>query len=354
MSETHKKIEQYLANVKEELKLLPDRNEIVSELKTHIWDMANKFATKKNMNIDNAFEMALEQMEDPKSLADQFYKEAGIDNKNGSISSNYNKLVYPESKIENEQFLIISIIGIIGIVLGTYFIAQITEDPLITFFGSIIQIFAIMGFILILYYRDDQHFRAEIQKLRKKFEKQTKIALNRHNRDLKSFFDKPEFSAVGTHISGAFSLVTLGVFAVILAFLHITNAYPLFNDVWFAQAYVVAFAYIGIKMIQALIKAFVGTIRFTRISDSIFLSVESLGLLYFIQNWPFTIGEFMIFFTKEFINDQKIINFLQYDLDSFIIILFVIIIVINMIKIVYNIFKFYSWNPSEDRSLFKI
>ena len=44
-SEINNEIDQYLLLVRKKLSMLPDAEDIVQELRTHIWESANKYAT---------------------------------------------------------------------------------------------------------------------------------------------------------------------------------------------------------------------------------------------------------------------------------------------------------------------
>ena len=271
--------------------MLPDAEDFVQELRTHIWESANKYATHDHLRIEQAFRIALDNMEDPEVLANRFYEESGYEYTSSQDPSTYStpshssfsqsfqqKSVVPERKLDQDKFLLIAVLGFFAVmIIGGTLVATI-HDPVISILGSLIQMAAFVIFIGYLYYRDDQTFQDQITRLREKFEKahaehlenkSAKGISNRERRSLKRELRKmrregrqtTSLDAFFIHL-GAF-LGAVFMFAVILLLIYVSyiRVVPFFNDYWYSIGLVIFIIMIGSQMIYFAAKAFLGQVR---------------------------------------------------------------------------------------------
>ena len=75
MNKNYVTIDEYLNEVKMYLEPLPDRDQIINELRAHLWDLANKISREKGLSAQEAFNQAIGLMEDPQTLANKFLEE---------------------------------------------------------------------------------------------------------------------------------------------------------------------------------------------------------------------------------------------------------------------------------------
>ena len=167
MNTTYKEVDAYLAEVGSYLDPLADKDQILKELQAHIWDLAHNISEKeKGISIHTAFEQALMIMEDPKVLASKFLEEES------KITTEWKTpLTRPESKIQNEQFIILALAGFIGIMAIAWILQIATNDPFISILSFFMGFIGIAFFIMALYITDEKTFKEQMLKLRISFQK---------------------------------------------------------------------------------------------------------------------------------------------------------------------------------------
>ena len=381
-SEINSEIDQYLHLVRKKLSMLPDAEAIVSELRTHIWESANKFSTRDNMPIDQAFKKALDQMEDPEILANRFYEESGYEystpetpsTTSPSSSTSYNspyssfnqRSVVPERKLEQDRFFFIALIGFISsMIIGGTLVATI-HDPVISVLGSLIQMAAFALFIAYLYFRDDQTFKEQIAILREKFEKSyssrqeermAKRSLRHERRRIRKELRNRKATPIEAffiHLGAVIGAFFMFAVILLLAYVSFINVQPFFNDNWYYIGFVGFTIMIGSQMIYYVIKAFLGEVRGLRMLESLLNFTSAMIVFVLIFYYPFTIGSGIIQVSGSQLTDPKVISFLQNQIDYYIRIFMGISIVINLMKGIYGIFKFETWKEKDTKSLLNV
>ena len=369
-TEVNAEIDQYLQLVRKKLSMLPDAEAIVQELHTHIWESANKYATKDGLSIETAFRKALDQMEDPEILANRFYEESGYEYsasepsvayqnvKTNVFTQNFhNKSVVPEKKLSQDKFFLIALIGFISVmIIGSTLISTI-KDPFISLLGTSIQIVAFGCFIAYLYYRDDVTFKEQIAILREKFEKahtrhldEKRSKLKRKNKD----FLSPQFQALIEHLSGALGAIVMFILMLFVFYVSYINVQPFFNDYWYSIGIIIIFILLGCDMIYFSISAFTGKVRGLRMVDSLNDIISAIGIFILIFYYPFTIGSGVLQLAGNKITDPNVITFLSTKIDYYIRIIMGIVVVVNIMQAIYSIFKFETWKPKDTRSLLSL
>lgn len=388
-SEINAEIDQYLHLVRKKLSMLPDAEAIVSELRSHIWDSANKYATRDNIPIEQAFRKALDQMEDPEILANRFYEESGYQyatpDASTSTSSNpspysgshfsqnfQQKSVIPEKKLEQDKFFLIALLGFIAtMIIGGTLVATI-NDPVISVLGSLLQVGAFGIFIAYLYYRDDQTFQDQIARLREKFEKAHAEHLENQNRrmsirerrqqkrELRRIKREEQkntpLNAFFVHF-GAF-LGAISMVVVLMALFYVTYLRPeaqyFFNDYWYSIGFVVFSIMLGTQLVYFVSEAVLGQVRGLRMVDAIINFIGAIGMFILIVYYPFTIGHGILQLAGTKITDPQVIAFLSTKLDYYLRIIFGFVVIINFMKSIYSVFKFETWKPKDTISLLNV
>ena len=366
-SEINAEIDQYLHLVRKKLSMLPDAEEIVQELRTHIWESANKFATRDNLPIEQAFRKALDQMEDPEILANRFYEESGYEysssdiqstpsySQNSSFAQSFqNKSVVPERKLEQDKFLIITIMGFAAsMIIGGTLIATI-KDPVISILGSLIQMGAFLGFILYLYYRDDQTFKEQIALLREKFEKEFANKNKGRKGKKRRKFVSDRVQILFIHIGGVLGAMFMFFVLILLTVVSYIYVQPFFNDYWFSVGLIGFYIMIGSQMIYYVVQAFLGKVRGLRMLEVIINFLSAIIIFILIFYYPFTIGKGIIEVAGSSLTDPDVITFLSTKIDYYIRIIMGIVVAVNLMKAIYGIFKFETWKAKDTKSLLNV
>jgi hypothetical protein len=369
-SEINAEIDQYLHLVRKKLSMLTDAEAIVSELRTHIWESANKFASKDGLPIEQAFRKALDLMEDPEVLANRFYAESGYEyvtpntseipvspntsSTNSSFSQNFQQKSHvPERKLDQDKFFIIAILGFIAtMIIGGTFVTTF-NDPAISFLGSLLQIGAFFAFISFLYYRDDQNFKEQLAILREKFEKEINKSKSKHRiNKLKKQYSMPSRSqAFFAHLGGVISFVFILVFMLFITFVTYFYSLPFFNDYWYSIGIVCFYISIGSQLIFQAIKAFVGQVRGLRLLESVTNIISAITTFVLIIYYPFNFGPGAIEYFGSAITNPDVVFMLSNNFDYYIRIFMGFTIVINVMKAIYSVFKFETWKAKDTKSL---
>ena len=167
MNKSVESVEQYLNEVSMHLGNLADKNQVITELRAHIWDLANKLSVDKGLSVQEAFDHAILRMEDPQILASKFLDEEP----SPSRADWRTPITTPESKIKNEQFLLITIVGIASLAIIALLI-RVPSSPLTSIASVltfILGVLVIGMFVLALYFYDEKLFREQIANLRETF-----------------------------------------------------------------------------------------------------------------------------------------------------------------------------------------
>ncbi len=362
MNTTYKEIDDYLAEVGRYLDPLADKEQILKELQAHIWDLAHNISEKeKGITIHEAFEQALMIMEDPKSLASKFLEEES------NIATEWKTpLTRPESKIQNEQFVILALAGFVGIMMIAWIIQIATDDPFISFLSLVMGLIGIAFFIMALYITDEKTFKEQMMKLRVSFQKSYEDIRTEFNKrttpvpkkSLDVYYVKEEprksevgfWSAFGPHIGGFFG----GVFAVIgivfLLYLEISDI-PIFNENWYLIAgFAVYFSLVVSIAYNAFLVLF-GRIRVTRLASALKNIVSGASAVVVVLYFPFTLAlAITANAPADLLADPDVFWFIQ-NSDLFLRVIFGVAAVISFLSALYDVFKFGAWQTSDRKSL---
>lgn len=400
-------VESYLSEVRKHLVSLPDADAIVSELRSHIWDTANKISIEDGVSVEDSFRYALAQMEDPSTLASNFIDEEVVETKPFKIpneSSTVEQLrqpvtAIPENKVNDKQFFALGIAGFIIVMLIAAGVSIDTGEPIVFLVTMIIGSLAIGAFTFMLYFYDNKLFNEQLEQLRDKFNKiGTKIVddVNKtidrrrsYNAEKKAnvkFVNKDGqpvevqsksggyyvtrtaptsrqyYVRKGTkkgiskwafmeHLGGLIGFIFQAFLMGILIAIDYTTDIPLFNEYWHYTGMILVFSTLGIQMIASLIRLIVGRIRATRLITAFVSLVVGGCAVALVIIYPFTIGEAVNFALAAKIDDPEFLDFLVNYSDSIFRAILAITAGLSFMKAAYNIFKFGSWKPTETKSL---
>jgi len=271
-------VEQYLNEVSMHLGGIADKEQIINELRTHIWDLANQLSIEKGLSVQDAFDHAILRMEEPQNLASKF-----LDEEPSPTKADWRTpITTPETKIRNEQFLLIALVGVVGVTIMALIISFTTSsDSLITvatFLSFIFGILAIGMFIAILYFYDEKLFREQIEKLRETFlkpieDRKTQLTDKKQN----SMFESKEhtktktpsfWSAFGEHLGGFFGAFFIGLVFIFFLLVDIMGVIPLdhwSNDNWDFYGSIAIYTLLGAGFIESVFELIFGRIRATRL-----------------------------------------------------------------------------------------
>ena len=361
MSKQTDDLETYLTIVKTELGDHPDAEDIIHELRTHVWDVADGIAAKTGSSVEDSFIMALEQMEEPQVLAKKFQIEQVPHTKMWTEP----KSDLPERKITNQEFILLAIIGffvatiILSIILWVDQLTDTKLDPF-NFIVGLVQVAILIALIIgFLYYRDEKVFKNQVQKLRNKFSKTkekeddapaSEIEQSKKKKDDCSSDEICEI--YGVHILGLLKVI-FG-FLIILGALYVTfiAQWELFTDNWFSIGLIVFIFLQIIDIIEGMIRMVIGEIRISRLICSIVEMFHFMGTVILVIFYPFDIAGWF-----ETINDptarsivDAINNVISRPDHTFRIVMGVLAVFILM-SALSNAAKFEEWKPSQHRSL---
>jgi hypothetical protein len=163
----YKNVDEYLEEVGKYLDPLSDKDQIIKELQAHIWDLAQQISKKeKSLSVQESFEQALMMMEDPRELANKFLEEEA------EIERDWRSPVTrPESKMSQEQLVVLAMAGFIGMTIIALLIQLSTNEPIVSFMSFGIGLIGIAFFILAIYVTDEKTFKEQMSKMRTSFQK---------------------------------------------------------------------------------------------------------------------------------------------------------------------------------------
>ena len=363
-------VEQYLNEVREHLGVLPDRDQIIDELRSHIWDLANRLSVEKGLTVQEAFNHAIMRMEDPEVLASKFLDEEPV----STISDWRAPITTPESKVKNEQFLLIAFIGIISVIIMTLIISVTEQLRLNGDSGSILSsafvlltslVFgaaAITMFIVVLYFYDEKLFRKQIENFRRIFlkpseEKPTPKTASKHfTKSNTGTLEKAEpsfWGAFGEHLGGllgGFFITFLMAFIFLAEQLPLFN-FPLFNEHWYSIGALATYVALGSSLAYCVFLVVFGRIRATRLASATKNIIGFACAAILVWYYPFTLELAILAQNIPEVMSNQDLLFLIGKADLFLQFIIGTSGIISGISALYDMFKFGAWKPSDRKSL---
>jgi len=369
MNNMNEQVNDYLNEVRRYLEPLADKEQVLKELKAHIWDLAHEISGKEGLSTQDAFEQALMIMEDPKVLASKFLEEES------QITSEWKApLRTPESKIGNEQFFMLAAVGFVGVIFIAIVLQLATNDPIISLISFVLGIFGTAFFILTLYITDEKTFKDQLMKMRKSFQKSIddiKAEFDTVSDDIKKEYGsihkkaKVEFqvseksevlkevgywSALGQHFGGVISGVFISLFLAFLIYLEVSGT-PVFNENWYLISGSVLYFSLIVDIGYAAFVVIFGRIRLTRLVSAGQNIISGLSGIILVVYYPFTIAQaFNASFPADFVNNPDLIQIMS-NADVGAQLIIGLIAVISLLSGLYDIFKFGAWKSSDRKSL---
>ncbi|MFX0014337.1 MAG: hypothetical protein ACFFB2_08370 [Promethearchaeota archaeon] len=346
-------VEQYLDQVRVHLAPLTDRDQIIKELRAHIWDQANKLS-EKGLSVQEAFDQAILLMEDPKTLAAKFLEEEPSD-----LASDWKSpLKVPESKVQNEQFLVLGIIGFAAVLVMALVIQIVSNDLVISLIAVVMGLVAVGMFTFGLYLSDEKLFQEQLSRFRAIFQKpispirgkksvssEVTFVRERHVREV-GFW-----SAFGEHLGGFFGGIVIMFVIVLIFILDTTNYLPLFNTNWYIIGALATYLTLGTGLAYSAFLVVFGRVRVTRLVSAGKNIIGLICAVILILYYPFTL-ELAILAQNipEIMGDPDLLVWISKS-DLFLRWIIGIIGIISGISALYDVFKFGAWQPSDRRSL---
>jgi len=352
----HESVEKYLEEVSNYLESIADRDQIIKELHAHIWDVANQISEKKpELSIQAAFAQAVLWMEDPQTLASKFLEEESTD----FITDWKAPVTIPEKKIQNEQFLILAIVGFASVLVMSWIIQMISQNTLVTIISVFLGILAASLFVLGLYLSDEKLFRKQIARFRELLHKPSsdqKIATGSEDR---ATFVQAEtgyrevgfWSAFGEHLGGLLGGIFFGFLIAFIFILDSTNILPLFNENWAIIGRLAIYSALGTSLAYSASLVIFGRIRVTRLFSAVENVVGLICAVILVLYYPFTLELAILTLNiPEVMSDPDLLSLVS-NADLILQVIIGISGVISGISALYDTFKFGAWKPSNRRSL---
>ncbi|MHA1972902.1 MAG: hypothetical protein ACTSW1_07910 [Candidatus Hodarchaeales archaeon] len=362
MSNNYENVEEYLKEVDKYLGSLPDKEQILKELRAHIWDQANRIAESgKGLTIQESFDQALMMMENPKTLAAKFLEEETETNDWKS------PVLTPENKITNEQFIVLAVLGFGAVAVLGLILQIISNDPLVSIIAFFLGLIAIVLFIMFLYISDEKLFREQLYKLRVSFQRsydEIKEEFMKRQRtpptdkEIVVFYSEDEekskevgfWGAFGEHLGGFIGGILTAVLIAFLIYLDISE-FPLFNNNWYFVGAAATYISLGTILVYSAFLVLFGKIRIGRLLSAIKNFIEAACAVILLLYYPFTLSTAIFgISTAEILANPDLYKIIG---SADIILKWVIGVsgVISFLSALYDIFKFGSWKPSDRKSL---
>lgn len=339
-------VEYYLDQVSEHLGHLSDKEDILRELRAHIWDLAHELSDKKGYNFTDAFQEAINQMEDPATLATNFVSSESIPGSDSVFSSH--KYV-PERKITNEQYIIMALIGIISLlIISPIFSFSLSSGeflPYIFGLSFIAGLSIIIFFLLFMYYQDEKTRNAQIVELRKRFRK-----LSSQIQDTKQKIPSSQLAKFFEHASGVFTLLWVIIATAAVFYLTFWLPFPdLFNNNWLFIGFFIVMISLAIEASTGILTIAFGKVRILRLlNGGRHLVLAALTLILLIY-YPFNLSETILGQLPNDL-DQQAIRIFE-NADFFAKIALGIIASIHWMAGLFDLFKYGFWKSSDTKSL---
>jgi len=363
MNNINEQVNDYLNEVRHYLESLADKEQILKELKAHIWDLAHEISSgKESLTIQDGFDQALMIMEDPKTLASKFLEEES------EITSDWKSpLRTPESKIGNEQFFMMATVGFVGVIFIAIILQLATNDPIISLLSFVLGIIVTSFFILTLYITDEKTFKEQLKKMRESFQKSYE--------DIRAEFDRRttpmpkktvvEFQAseksesirevgfwgaFGQHLGGVFSGFFVSLLLAFLIYLEVSGT-PAFNVNWYLISGSVLYFSLFVDIGYSAFIVIFGRIRLTRLVSAGQNIISGISGIVLLVYYPFTIAQaFAASFPADVVSNPDLIEIMsRADVGAHVII--GIIAIISFLSALYDVFKFGAWKSSDRKSL---
>ena len=363
MNNINEQVNDYLNEVRHHLEPLSDKEQILKELKAHIWDLAHEISSSKDrLTIQDGFDQALLIMEDPKTLASKFIEEES------NISSEWKSpLTTPESKIQNEQFIILAAVGFAGVISIAFILQLVTNDPLISILSFVLGIFGTAFFILTLYITDEKSFKEQVTKMREAFQKsydEIKVEFDRRTtpvpkKAMVEFYpsEKSEvikevgfWGALGQHLGGVISGFFLSLFLAFLIYLEVSGI-PVFNENWYFISGMALYFSLFVDIGYSAFVVIFGRIRLTRLISAGQNIISGLSGIVVLIYYPFTVAQaFTATFPTDFVSNPDLSQIVS-SADVGVQAIIGLVIVISFLSALYDVFKFGAWKSSDRKSL---
>ena len=363
MNQSYENVEEYLAKVAEHLEPLPDKDQILKELRAHIWDLSNRISDKgKGLSIQECFEQALMMMEDPKTLASKFLEEEDAQKTEWKTP-----LRTPETKVQNEQFIVLAVVGVAAVILFSWILQLISNNPFVALSSFLLGTMVMGVFILALYISDERLFKEQLHKLRWSFQRsyeEMKEELKRYTTPPPKtrkvvFYKEAEtevtkevgfWGAFGEHLGGFIGGVFIVLFMAFLFYLDITG-FPLFNENWYFIGALVVYISLGASLFYSGFLVLFGKIRISRLLSAVKNLINAGSSVILLVFYSFTVQlAANAVMPADLILDPDFNPIFQ-NLDVFVQFIIGITGIISFIQGLYDIFKFGAWKTSDRKSL---
>ncbi|MFW9993998.1 MAG: hypothetical protein ACFFD4_18280 [Candidatus Odinarchaeota archaeon] len=353
MNERIEPVEKYLNEVSKHLGALPDRDQIIKELRAHVWDLANRLSIEKGLSVQDAFTVAVQRMEEPPVLAAKF-----LDEEPSYARSEWRTpITTPESKVKNEQFMVIAIIGIFSVALVALLVSTTSiggTSSMVTslaFLLSLVVGLLVIGmFVTALYFYDEKLFREQLENLRSIFLKTQNGAATRITKPARINGKSKEtsaWSAFGEHLGGLLGAFFMSLVIVFLLFIDVTGIIPLYNENWYTVGFIATYVSLGAMLVHSLFKLVFGRVRATRLVSAGVSTIAAICSIVLILFYPFTIE-----IALEAIVPNAMVGIPEvFDGDTGLKVILGISAVMQILDALYNMFKFGAWKPGDRKSL---
>ncbi|MFX0123210.1 MAG: hypothetical protein ACFFAE_06190 [Candidatus Hodarchaeota archaeon] len=349
-------VDQYLEQVSKYLEPLSDKDQIIKELRAHIWDQANKLSEEnKELSVQAAFDQAILMMEDPKILADKFLEDEPSD-----FATDWKSPIKkPEKKVQNEQFLVLSIVGFAAVLLMAWVLQMISDDLTISLIAVTLGGIAVGMFIFGLYISDDKLFQDQLDRFRGLFQKSGDSPQEPMKTSSVPFVrEKPArevgfWSAFGEHLGGFLG----GVFIIfVIAFIFLLEQMPLFNlplfnENWYPIGALATYGALVASLAYCAFLVVFGRIRATRLASTAKNIIGFTCATILIWYYPFTLQEAIIAQNIPELMTNADFVLLVSKSDLFLRLIIGISGIISGVSALYDVFKFGAWKPSDRKSL---
>jgi uncharacterized protein (UPF0147 family) len=351
-------VDQYLEQVSKYLEPLSDKDQIIKELRAHIWDHANRLSEEnKELSVQAAFDQAILMMEDPKTLADKFLEDEPSD-----FASDWKSPIkVPETKVQNQQFLVLAIVGFAAVIIMALTIQMISNDVVVSIIAVIIGMLAIGMFTFGLYLSDEKLFQEQLDRFRELFQKSESSPQEPMKASSVSFIREKTvgvkevgfWSAFGEHLGGFLG----GVFIVfVIAFIFLLEQMPLFNlplfnENWYPIGALATYGALGVGLVYCAFLVIFGRIRVTRLASATRNVIGFTCAVILIWYYPFTLELAILAQNIPEVMSNPDLLFLVAKSDLILRLIIGISGIISGISALYDVFKFGAWQPSDRKSL---
>ncbi len=359
MNKQVESVEQYLNEVREHLGVLPDRDQVINELRSHIWDLANRLSAEKGLTVQEAFNHAILRMEDPQVLASKFLDEEPV----STISDWRAPITTPESKVHNEQFLVLAIVGFAAVLIMALAIQIVSNDLTVSIIAVSIGVLAIGLFTFGLYLSDEKLFQEQLERFRELFQRPKSSTEESYSTSSKEVSFVPEkikvvkeagfWSAFGEHLGGLLGgifLAFLIAFIFLLEQLPLFNL-PLFNKHWYSLGALATYVALGSSLAYCAFLVVFGRIRATRLASATKNIIAFACAAILVWYYPFTLELAILAQNIPEVMSNADLLLVVGKADIFLRFIIGTSGIISGISALYDMFKFGAWRPSDRKSL---